>query len=121
MLIMLLALTAGCSDKDSATDSGGADVQAIADANCGDNCHTGGSASGGLALDDFAGSTVSVPSQDVPEMNRVEPGDLDNSYLWHKLEGTHVDVGGDGSEMPLGQTLSDDDRSAIQEWIEDAG
>ena len=118
--MLMMIMTLACGDKDL-TDSGAADadIQAIAEASCGENCHTAGSASGGLALDDFHASTVGVPSEDIPEMSLVEPADLDNSYLWLKLEGTHVEAGGDGSAMPLGPALSDDDLGAIQAWIED--
>jgi len=120
--MMMIWLAVACGDKDDVTtDTGtaGSDIQAIADASCGPSSHTGGAASGDLSLDDFHGSTVGVASSDVADMNLVEPGDLDNSYLWHKIEGTHLDVGGDGSAMPLGPALSDDDHSAIQAWIED--
>ena len=54
-------------------------------------------------------------------MNRVEPGDSENSYVIHKLRGTHVDAGGSGSRMPEGGPFLDDDTiDAIAEWI-DAG
>ena len=119
MTILMMVLA--CGDKDVTGDSGAeaVDIQAVAEASCGPNCHTGGSSSGELALDDWHAATVGVPSGDVPDMNLVEPGDLDNSYLWHKIEGTHLDVGGAGSPMPLGPALSDEDHAAIQAWIED--
>ena len=64
-------------------------------------------------------STVSVPSQELPSMHRVEPGDPDQSYLVHKIQGTHLDVGGSGLRMPRGQEpLSDDQVRLIRAWIE---
>lgn len=54
-------------------------------------------------------------------MDRVEPGDSENSYVIHKLRGTHVDAGGSGSRMPEGGPFLDDETiDAIAEWI-DAG
>lgn len=114
----LLGLVA-CGDKDDgATDSGpvtSADVQAIADVSCGEGCHTAGAASGDLALDDVNDAVGAASS--VEGMNQIEGGSLDDSYLWHKLEGTHEDVGGTGSKMPLGPALSDADTQVIEDWI----
>lgn len=114
----LMGLVA-CGDKDEPTDSGGdvtsADVQAIADTSCGEGCHTGGASSGDLALDDVNTSVGAASS--VEGMSQVEAGSTDDSYLWHKLEGTHEDVGGTGSAMPLGPALSDEDATTIETWI----
>ena len=33
------------------------------------------------------------------DMPRVAPGDLEGSYLWHKLQGTQMDVGGMGTAI----------------------
>ena len=46
---------------------------------------------------------VDVPAVGAPGLNRVEKGDPERSYLVNKLEGTHLEVGGDGHRMPLGQ------------------
>jgi hypothetical protein len=43
--------------------------------------------------------TVGVPSEQSPLL-RVSPGRPSQSYLWHKLLGTHLDVGGSGVRMP---------------------
>ena len=54
-------------------------------------------------------------------LDRVEPGDSENSYIIHKLRGTHQDVGGSGARMPEGGPFLDDETiDAIAEWI-DAG
>lgn len=91
------------------------DILPIWQETCGTSCHI---------LDDDGGLTltydnlVSVPSEDVPTMNRVEPGSPDDSYLWHKLEGTHLDVGGAGSTMPRGLVeLKPKQRQKIERWI----
>jgi len=83
------------------------------------SCHTGGGASGGLDLDDPA-NIIEVPSDDVPSMNLIEPGDLTNSYLWHKLQGTQADVGGTGQQMPRGAAPMDSALlDMVQTWIEE--
>lgn len=84
-------------------------------------CHVGGS--GGLSMPDMQtayDNLVGAASGDVPGMNRVEPGDPENSYMFHKVSGTQGDVGGAGGQMPLGgPALSDADIMAIEEWILD--
>lgn len=52
-------------------------------------------------------------------MDRVTPGDLDQSYLWHKLNGTHEEVGGTGSAMPTvyGEPLTAAELDTFRAWI----
>ena len=79
-------------------------------------CHAGGSAPQGLHLDEanaFA-MLVGVPSNEVPSLQRVKPGDPDNSYIIQKLEG-HAAV---GARMPFGGPYLDDATIAvIRQWI----
>jgi methionine-rich copper-binding protein CopC len=57
---------------------------------------------------------VEVPSLEVPDLLRVNPGNADASYLVQKLEGT-ADV---GERMPLnGDPLPAETIAAIREWI----
>lgn len=65
------------------------------------------------------GELVDVDSVQVPSMKRVTPGDLANSYLVHKLRGTHVDIGGpdDTTAMPPLGPLPEDDIAQIEAWI----
>ena len=79
-------------------------------------CHSGDSPPEGLRLDDGFSfdNLVDVPSSEVPELLRVDPGKPDESYLVQKIEGTAAE----GAQMPLGgppldQNLIDD----IREWI----
>lgn len=84
-------------------------------------CHMTGAESGGLNLEPGIsyGQLVGVPSAQSP-LNRVEPGEPSNSYLVHKLEGTHLDVGGEGDLMPLGgMPLTADQLRLIRQWIEE--
>jgi hypothetical protein len=101
-----------------ATLSHAQDIQPIWDKTCG-GCHLDGSDSGDLNLDDGFASLVDIPSVDVPTMPLVSPGEPDDSYLWHKLEGTHRDVGGGGIAMPKNDTLNNGQRDRIFAWIED--
>jgi Ca2+-binding RTX toxin-like protein len=92
-----------------------AQIQPIFDARC-IGCHVGATAPHGLRLDadNSYSRLVNVASQEVPQLMRVEPGDPDNSYLVHKIEGT-ADVGG---RMPLNQTpLTQAQITLIRRWI----
>lgn len=92
------------------------DIQSIVDAEC-KNCHTNGGSNGGLNMDDLYDDTVGVASSDVATMSLFEPGDLRNSYIWHKLQGTQSDVGGAGAQMPSGGSLTKGDEETIETWI----
>jgi hypothetical protein len=79
-------------------------------------CHAGAQAPLGLRLDAGASYAmlVSVPSVQVPAVFRVAPGDPDNSYLVHKIEGSAA-VGG---RMPLGgPSLDTTEIDLIRQWI----
>jgi hypothetical protein len=83
-------------------------------------CHTGPASNtlpAGMDLTDADSSfaqLVGVPSVQVPALNRVQPGEPDESYLVHKLEGT-ADL---GLRMPLGlPPLDATEIDAIREWI----
>jgi hypothetical protein len=61
-------------------------------------------------------SLVGVSSREKPGVLRVAPGDPDNSYLIHKLEGRTDIV---GARMPnRGPFLSDGQIAIIRRWIE---
>jgi hypothetical protein len=43
----------------------------------------------------------------------------EESYLWHKLQNTHLSVGGTGLVMPFGAaSLSADELQSVRQWIE---
>ena len=64
-------------------------------------------------------NVVNVPAIELPTMNRVTPNQPDNSYLVHKVQDTHVDVGGSGGRMPLNRSpLSQSDIDLIRAWIQ---
>ena len=70
--------------------------------------------SAGQAYDNIVG----VSSAELPAMLRVGPGQPDNSYLLHKIQGTQLSVDGSGDRMPLGQpALSQSTIDLIRRWI----
>lgn len=81
-------------------------------------CHIGGAAPLGLRLDSEDNSfefLVDVASVEQPTVLRVSPGNPDDSYVVHKVEGRASITGG---QMPLGLTpLSDDNIQLIRDWI----
>ncbi|MFQ5654146.1 MAG: hypothetical protein ACE5GW_05395 [Planctomycetota bacterium] len=104
-----------------------ADIQPIWSKHC-IVCHSGPMPPMGLLLDDAFGNIVGVPAVELPAMNRISPGDPDNSYLWHKINGTQVGLmpctlpGGDcGSQMPpplpFTIPLEPEDLILIEQWI----
>lgn len=82
-------------------------------------CHSGSNPPQGLNLeaDQSYGLLVDVPSSEVPTLNRVEPGDPDNSYIIHKLEGTAAV----GLRMPANGPpyLTAGQIAVIRQWISD--
>lgn len=85
-------------------------------------CHTGPTSNAlpsgmnlSSAADSFA-ALVGVASIQVPALNRVEPGNPDDSYLIRKLEGTQSV----GDRMPQGGPFLDQETiDTIRQWITD--
>jgi hypothetical protein len=92
-------------------------VQPIVDTNC-VVCHQTASRAGGLSLQrgDAPASLLGVPSTEA-KLSRVEPGDPEKSYLFHKIMGTHEHAGGSGERMPVGGALTDAEIAVIERWI----
>lgn len=79
-------------------------------------CHAGASAPRGLRLDaaNSYNMLVGIASSEAPNIQRVKPGDPNNSYLIHKIEGTAAV----GARMPLGgPPLPQPTILVIREWI----
>ncbi|MFP4600606.1 MAG: hypothetical protein ACLFVJ_20290 [Persicimonas sp.] len=95
-------------------------VSHILETNCG-GCHSGSEPAAELDLvGDDAYDTLLEASAQVPELNLVEPGSPDDSYLWLKLDG---DESIEGSPMPIdpldgSRTLTDPELADIRTWIE---
>jgi hypothetical protein len=60
---------------------------------------------------------VSQPSMQLASMPLVTPGALNQSYLWHKVNGTQLEVGGSGMIMPFTVPLVPDELRVIERWI----
>jgi Bacterial Ig-like domain len=133
-LLLAAALAAGCSGGDGSSEgeppqnppppssppfgANFSEIQAeLFTPTCAaSGCHTGAAAPQGLRLDEANsyGLLVGVASMEVPSLLRVAPGDPDNSYLIHKLEGT-ASV---GDQMPLdGTPLPQASIDVIRQWI----
>lgn len=95
-----------------------ADVWPLLDDGCG--CHQDNNGAGKLHLTskDAYDNLVGVPSDQLPSMRLVEPGDASQSYLWHKMDNTHKSVGGEGKKMPPGGLLGQSEREIVQQWID---
>ena len=60
---------------------------------------------------------VNVPSSQLPSMMLVKPGSTQESYLWHKVNGTFKDVGGSGMIMPFTVPLNAEEKKIFETWI----
>jgi hypothetical protein len=82
-------------------------------------CHAGSAAPFGLDLSSVTASAASlggVPSEEIPTMMRIAPGDAASSYLYWKVS-ANPNIAGD--PMPLsGAPLSSGDLSLIASWID---
>jgi hypothetical protein len=122
------ALACGCAGDGSGLDQTGAPAGGnplLAQLQAGtfsqscalSGCHTGSGAPFGLRLDSAENAVaglVNIPSQERPDLLRVDPGDPVNSYLVLKVEGNPAA----GSRMPLGlPPLPQGQVDAIRQWI----
>ena len=109
----------GLELEDQMTLSG--EVQPIFTNSCAiSGCHTGANAQRGLNLSvgQTYANVLNVPSRELSTMNLVTPGEPDNSYLVHKVQGTHLGVGGSGFQMPIGRSpLTQTEIDLIRAWI----
>ena len=82
-------------------------------------CHQPYDAKGELTLHPAAAwqNVVEVGSTQV-DMFLVAPGDLEQSYLYRKLNNTHMEVGGSGDQMPFDAKLTAEELETIRTWIE---
>jgi hypothetical protein len=132
--LAVIACAAGCAGNGDGLDANGqpltsggaptgavtADLQSIEEnvftPIC-SKCHIGPSAPEGLQLDAAHAydDLVGVPSVEEPNLERVNPGNPDLSYMVLKIEGA---AGIEGAQMPFGETpLPQSTIDAIRQWI----
>jgi mono/diheme cytochrome c family protein len=129
IIVVVLALVGfgGCSSGQATKSSTSpmpalsiklsADVQPIFNSTC-VVCHQG-AGQAGLSLEPGKAYTnlVGVKSTE-SSLSRVQAGAPDQSYLMNKLQGTQVQAGGQGAQMPLnGAPLSSAQIELIRQWI----
>ena len=131
LVVIVLVVLSGCGaggGDDDGDDGGGSGLQPtlqsiqtnIFSPICAQaGCHVGASAQQGLMLDSVDNSfqdLVGIASIESPALLRVDPGNPDNSYLVHKIEGRSTIV---FAQMPLNQpALSGPQIAAIRTWIQ---
>lgn len=124
----LLVLTALCACGENMTGNGqisfAAQIQPIFTSSCAlSGCHGSGNLQPpekpmNLSAGQAYSNTVNVSSAQLGSMDRIEPGQPDRSYLVHKIQGTHLTVGGSGVRMPAsGNFLSQSQIDLIRNWI----
>lgn len=94
------------------------DLVPLLRANCA-TCHLTGQEAGSMKLHP-GGAYASLVNVDSVEskLKRVQPGVPQQSYLMHKLDGTHLDAGGIGDRMPFGAPQLDEaTRERFRNWI----
>ncbi|MSO89050.1 MAG: hypothetical protein EXQ89_03660 [Rhodospirillaceae bacterium] len=96
------------------------DIQRIFDLHCVE-CHGEGEPPANLVLDvGHAWSNLVDHVSMESDLLRVAPGASEKSYLWHKVRGTHLTVGGTGDRMPFDRAPVPDDMIAqLTAWIGD--
>ncbi len=97
------------------------DVQPIFTSTCAlSGCHAGTNPQLNMNLSEgqtFA-NVVNVAAMELATMNRVTPGQPNSSYLVHKVQGTHLDEGGSGFQMPIGGSpLTQAQIDLVRAWI----
>ena len=83
-------------------------------------CHNDAAPGSGVSFQKGSGYDllVNVASTELPSMPRVTPGNLELSYIAHKLLATHEDVGGSGTKMPPSGSLRPAELEKVLAWIE---
>ncbi|MCH9682921.1 MAG: hypothetical protein K0V04_15905 [Deltaproteobacteria bacterium] len=124
---MMMTSTGGADSTGvAAAPTHDADIQPIWDTHCVTACHEAG---GEWSLVDMAEGNayealVGVISMQGSGLALIEPGDVDMSYLWHKINFTQADAGGGGLNMPkppaggMATVMTDDEIETIRAWIE---
>lgn len=102
------------------------DIQSIYDSSGCGSCHYDEGMAADLSpirLDNAADSYATTVDLDAPQtgnaMKLIKPGSAEESYLWHKIKGTHLDPpsNGSGTGMPPFDALEPAVILVIEAWI----
>ena len=97
------------------------EIEAIIDANCVTDCHEPGGEDMSLDMSGNAYYELYGVASSQSLLFFVSAGSHEDSYLWHKVNGSQGSVGGSGTTMPKGAPmLAAEDIEKIAIWI-DAG
>ena len=81
-------------------------------------CHMSEGAQGELSLYPQPYAALVGVASSQSDLLLVTPGDVEASYLYHKLLGSHLGAGGEGESMPYQRDLLEtEDIKAIEQWI----
>ncbi len=81
-------------------------------------CHMLDGAQGELSLHPQPYAAIVGKASVQSDLLLVTPGDVEGSYLYHKLVGSHLQVGGEGASMPYQRDLLETkDIDVIKQWI----
>jgi mono/diheme cytochrome c family protein len=81
-------------------------------------CHMSEGAQGELSLYPQPHAALVGVASSQSDLLLVTPGDVEASYLYHKLLGSHLGAGGEGESMPYQRDLLEaEDIKAIEQWI----
>lgn len=95
------------------------EIEGILAGNCVAGCHEPGGEDSSLDLSDGPYYAIYKVSSDQSLLFFVNPGSHEDSYLWHKVNGSHGSVGGSGARMPKGvPALTAEQIDAIADWID---
>lgn len=95
------------------------EIEEILTANCVSGCHEPGGADSSLDLSDGAYYAIYGVASSQSLLSLVEAGSHEESYLWHKVNGSQGSVGGTGGRMPNGlPPLAAEQIDAIAAWID---
>ena len=112
----------GTNDGMMGPPSFAVDIEPIISSTCVMGCHEVDGLNDSLILSDGAAydNFVEKMSGQLPQMFIVDPGNKSVSYLWHKLNNTHIPEGGSGAQMPFeGQPLPAAQLILMGNWIDD--
>ncbi len=118
ILPLLLLLLSAQSTRAESDISFSRQVLPVLMRDCG-YCHMREERYGYLVIDPESAhaNLVGVPAYGYPALQRVEPGSPERSYLWMKLTGKYLELGGEGWRMPF-FPLGEADMHTIRRWIE---